>query len=524
MRRATERLGYPFVHAKAGREGAAQLNDNELRRIRNRLADIGPGETQVTGPDVDIELKEGGTVDFGAIQERDTRMLSTAIGIPLELLNEGSDGLGSGKPAEARLDMFALQNEAARRRFAAQFKSEFLVDIVREYSPFDHTQEFGIHIKPFLDDKTDVAELIQKVGDYMTANEVRSRLDMEPLEDDEKGEGFQTPADEEAPEDEGGGLFGSAPSDSRFRNLKVPDNAVSISDRSEAPEGAQVIEGDRGGLYYIPQGTDLSPEQADDIVKDKITDMDIDAVDETTRETALKKYERTATDNADRIKDPDVAIQTFDNIGEMFVNDFRTGINFSTGKENVDQASFEIQASARDSTFHHEFGHAIADAYGYGVSPDAAREGDLKYDSNEDNFVDIDLDRDDVDEFKLTKLEDGEAPEEVENLIEATNEAWEKMQQTSSEGGDVSDVVVRDNYGSISAHETLAQMHETMQTDVLPTSGHANFFDEHPNLTKAYVEVAEPAPRMKDLLSHLHNDRGEENSPFDSDPYPEREV
>ncbi|WLW38150.1 hypothetical protein [Halorubrum tailed virus BLv36] len=249
MRRATERLGYPFVHAKAGREGAAQLNDNELRRIRNRLADIGPGETQVTGPDVDIELKEGGTVDFGAIQERDTRMLSTAIGIPLELLNEGSDGLGSGKPAEARLDMFALQNEAARRRFAAQFKSEFLVDIVREYSPFDHTQEFGIHIKPFLDDKSDMAELIQKVGDYMTANEVRSKLDMEPLEDDEKGEAFQTPADEEAPEDEGGGLFGSAPSDTDFRGLA---EGYPIDDRSECD--GQVVEGPRGGLRCIPGG------------------------------------------------------------------------------------------------------------------------------------------------------------------------------------------------------------------------------------------------------------------------------
>jgi len=68
MREATERLGFPFVHATAGREGAAQLNDNELRRIRDRLKDIGPGETQVTGPDVDIEQLEGAIVAFGAIQ------------------------------------------------------------------------------------------------------------------------------------------------------------------------------------------------------------------------------------------------------------------------------------------------------------------------------------------------------------------------------------------------------------------------------------------------------------------------
>jgi len=32
----------------------------------------------------------------------------------------------------------------------------------------------------------------------------------------------------------------------------VPDNAVNIDSRDEAPEDAEVIEGDRGGLYYVP--------------------------------------------------------------------------------------------------------------------------------------------------------------------------------------------------------------------------------------------------------------------------------
>ena len=308
----------------------------------------------------------------------------------------------------------------------------------------------------------------------------------------------------------------------------VPDNAVSISDRSEAPEGATIIEGDRGGLYYIPAGEGDGGEgipegQEDEAVKSAIADMDIDAEDEALGERATEKYEKNAIQNADNLKDPEVAKEMFDNIGELFVNDFRTGLNFSAGK-TTDQASFEIQAARRDETFQHEFGHAIADAYGFGVSTDAAREGDLSYDSDEDNFVEIDLGRNDVDEFRLTQLEDKDAPEEVENLIEATNQAWEKMQRTAAEGGSVDDVVVRDNYGSISAHETLAQMHETMQTDRLPTTGHANFFDEHPELTRAYVDVADPADRMKDLLSHLHEDRGAENSPFDENPYPDREV
>ena len=34
----------------------------------------------------------------------------------------------------------------------------------------------------------------------------------------------------------------------------VPDNAVAIDSRSEAPEDAEIIQGDRGGLYYVPGG------------------------------------------------------------------------------------------------------------------------------------------------------------------------------------------------------------------------------------------------------------------------------
>ncbi len=211
MREATERIGFPFVHAKAGREGATQLNDNELRRIRNRLAQIGPGETQVTGPDVDIDLKDPATVDFGAIQERDMRMLATSLGVPVELLNHGSDGLGSGMPAELRKDLLALQNEADRRRFSEQFVAEFLRPIVRKYSPFDHTMEMHVEFEPFLDDKTDMASLISSVGEYMTANEAREKMGLSKLDDEEKGESFRTPEDIESPDDQPeGGLFGSA--------------------------------------------------------------------------------------------------------------------------------------------------------------------------------------------------------------------------------------------------------------------------------------------------------------------------
>jgi hypothetical protein len=309
MREATERIGYPFVHAKAGREGATQLNDNELRRIRNRLADIGPGETQVTGPDVDIDLKEPATVDFGEIQERDMRMLATSLGVPVELLNHGSDGLGSGMPAELRKDLLALQNEADRRRFSEQFVDDILRPIVRDYSPFDHTQDMEVVFDPFLDDKTDMASLIQSVGDYLRADEVRDMLGRSEIEDEEIGQGFQTPAEQEKPEEEqGGGLFGSSPSDTDFRSLQQRGNP--ISDPSEC--NGTVIEGPQGGLRCIPDG---------------------EAGGEETQEAQQE------------IRD----IVESDLEGEELKNELEESVSEITGAETVDMQNFSDEQAAKTS-------------------------------------------------------------------------------------------------------------------------------------------------------------------------------
>ena len=58
---------------------------------------------------------------------------------------------------------------------------------------------------------------------------------------------------------------------------QVPDNAVSISDRSEAPEGAQIITGPGGGLYYVPGG-DGDSDAADERPG---SDVDFDSVEQT---------------------------------------------------------------------------------------------------------------------------------------------------------------------------------------------------------------------------------------------------
>jgi len=112
---------------------------------------------------------------------------------------------------------------------------------VRDYSPFDHTQDMEIVFDPFLDDKTDIASLIQSVGDYMTANEARDRLGLSELEDEEKGESFRTPEDIESPDDQpDGGLFGSAAEkavDNELENRDLQDiEDIALDDYPEAAQ------------------------------------------------------------------------------------------------------------------------------------------------------------------------------------------------------------------------------------------------------------------------------------------------
>jgi len=54
----------------------------------------------------------------------------------------------------------------------------------------------------------------------------------------------------------------------------VPDNAIRIDSRDEAPEDAEIVEGERGGLYYVPADGEEEPEddQAGEVTTEEVTD------------------------------------------------------------------------------------------------------------------------------------------------------------------------------------------------------------------------------------------------------------
>ena len=211
---AIELHGFPQRHVKVGREGGAPIKDNELRRIRNLFdgQSVDSDTVFVTGQDVDIEALEAENFDFEKVSENDIRQLALALGVPFELTGYGSDGLGSGMPADVRLSLFKLQIKANQRHYTSIWRDDVIRTVLRDYTPFNHRRNFEINLRDPITSQEDMASLISSVGEYMTTAEVRSKLDLEKPEDDEIAESYRKPSDIEAPEESQddeplGGLF-----------------------------------------------------------------------------------------------------------------------------------------------------------------------------------------------------------------------------------------------------------------------------------------------------------------------------
>mgnify|MGYP000111297809 CR=1 FL=1 len=213
---AIELHGFPQRHIKVGREDGAPVRDNELRRVRNLFdpSTTDANTAYFTGQDVSVDTIESEQFEYQEIDEMGMRNLTTALGLPLEMGNVGSDGLGSGKPAELRFSTFKLSIKANQRQFGSELCRKILKPVVDQYSPWDASEhQIHVEIDDPLEDTKEVAELIQSIGDHLTNNEIRRKLDYPEHEDDEIGESYRDPATIEAPEDSGpdNPLFGSEP-------------------------------------------------------------------------------------------------------------------------------------------------------------------------------------------------------------------------------------------------------------------------------------------------------------------------
>ncbi|AFH22386.1 hypothetical protein OSG_eHP24_00055 [environmental Halophage eHP-24] len=225
---AIEMHGFPQRHVKVGREGAAPIRDNELRRVRNLFDSrtVDSDTVFVTGQDVDIDTLEAENFDFTEVTENDIRQLALALGLPLELTNYGSDGLGSGKPAEFRMEMFKLQVKANQRNFCNIFIRDLLRPILEKYTRYDHQRNITMEIDDPLTTDREMAEIISKVGSFYETNEAREKLGLEPKEDLE-GE-YGKAATEQPPQPQG--------QDGIFAQTELADIADKYTENTELTE------------------------------------------------------------------------------------------------------------------------------------------------------------------------------------------------------------------------------------------------------------------------------------------------
>lgn len=201
--------GSPHYHVAVGSEGQS-ISDRLIRRVRDRFSSTNTDEKSnwVTGGEIEIsELDSPGFDGMDSITETDIALLSSGFGVPLEYTNFGSDGLGSGKPAESRQLKFERQARAEQRRASQQFIEEILRPVLERYSPFPRDIDIRLEFNDVVSDVQSTAEWMRDFKSYMTPSEVRQNLKLgEQPDDEDLGPPEGTP-DAETPGEGAGGLF-----------------------------------------------------------------------------------------------------------------------------------------------------------------------------------------------------------------------------------------------------------------------------------------------------------------------------
>ena len=306
----------------------------------------------------------------------------------------------------------------------------------------------------------------------------------------------------------------------------VYDNAIAAG----VGEGATIAEllgkagwteetGPRGGTRWVrgdevrytePSGGDAGAVEAADT--DDATDATLDAL-----EPGLDHL-------ADAARDPAVARDLADS---LFVTT-PSGPSMAAGGTSFipdiagegGTVKLELPGGASPATVNHELAHGVAELYGYDVD-DAAVDVANDYGVGADNPPDEHYEAhgiDGADDLKFDRVRDPDAPDGVEGLIGAVNEAVERQYDAAIGGGSAWDnLTIGDSYSATNAHETLALTHESLSFDPDANDGEGIEVAEdgvealatfHPDLLEAYVEVLEPSDWATDRLQEHFDDPG----------------
>ena len=235
----------------------ASVDDQELRRIRQRFHQVSDYRELTTGRDIEIEpLDEGGIGEsITDITENDLMGLAAAIGVPEEMA-----GLGRGSTeatAKVRLQAFERTGRGEQRDMAAQFEREVLRDIVDRFSPFPADIDFSMTYGDIVSDQAAIAEWLRDFKASYTNNEIRSKLDDGPVPEEADIAGDESPVSEDQEGPGGGGLFdglsGGSGNSYRAASEAAPQPTAWEQAYQSLLDRAWQAEPDRGLFEFDPE-------------------------------------------------------------------------------------------------------------------------------------------------------------------------------------------------------------------------------------------------------------------------------
>lgn len=229
-----------------------------------------------------------------------------------------------------------------------------------------------------------------------------------------------------------------------------------------------------------------------------------------------------------RTHDPGVARRTFNHLaGYMGGHPGKAGSCIPPNDGSHGGAYLAFRADAAASTYYHEMLHLVANAHGYTSDAEATASALDEYDRDRDQFVAVNPASEAADRLRLRRHREWETgravPAEVERLMRAANDAWQRIVRTGRRDPDALDDVLPkptsaiSRYYAVNAEETLAAFQELFQSET-PRQP-PNWFFAHPDLTRAYTAVFDPAPRMRQVANSLHREYPR-SSPWEELPYP----
>lgn len=317
-------------------------------------------------------------------------------------------------------------------------------------------------------------------------------------------------------------------------NRTRPDSLPSWSQQyvQELSTETQDVIGKPNFEISVNQDTDEPIEWIDSSELDRIDNLDA----RQSLEIIERSYQIYASKMAASARNETVGRAIFENVsGGMCITPEMNRPNRPSHKQLDDGTELRFPAGSIEMDFTHEFGHTATYRYGYDIATDA-RDTMREYTQQStrespDPYIHVDPDDPDYLLSHDHGYEVADEPPEFAELIERTNEAWQRAHRASDRGEDPEHYLPVINYASPSATEYFAVTNSYLQADWDTIDESPALFSQdfdrkmttflmnQPEVSKAYFEVFHPGEAARDIVTWLR-DTPDRDTPYDDYQFP----